>query len=591
MCGIVAYNGEKNTVPHLLWGLAQLEYRGYDSAGIVCMVNGEFVSKKQIGQLKNLEDSLKDVELISSVGIGHTRWATHGGISVENAHPHVSNSGRFAIVYNGIVENYLELKKILTENGYTFVGQTDSEILANWIEFTCKNLKTVEEVAIAIEKALNEISGSYAVVIIDKNLPELLWCSRVASPMVLGKFLDGVAIASDSSALGLGEKKIWYVPENKIICVDSRQARKLENNKLESITDWQEFKDGETGATKDGFDFFTMKEIHEQSKVLGELATRYLKNGKIDLGVNSMFKDTGKTGRIIIIACGTSWHAGLAGEYFIEKIAGIPVEVEYASEFRYREVPLFSTDLVIAISQSGETADTLAAVEYAKRSGARVMGLTNVPYSALSRTVEGCIFTYSGKEMGVAATKTFTCQLLVLYLFANMLALNLNKNVNMAELENLKELPAEISKMLSDDSGAQELSRELNAASFVLYLGRLLGVAAAHEGALKLKELSYIPVQAFPAGEMKHGPLALVDEKSVVVCVEIGNEASKLESNMQEIKARGGKVFLIKPESKSEFNRLVLVSVWLQLAAYYSSAFKGLDVDRPRNLAKTVTVE
>ncbi len=486
---------------------------------------------------------------------------------------------RFALVHNGIVENFLELKVLLLEKGYVFSGQTDSEILVNWIEYACSGSKSFEEVAKGIEQALGQVEN-----------PDILFGCRVASPLVVGKFAHGMGMASDVSALGREEKEVWFVPEKKVIFLTKSEAFCVQGDQVVENVVWQQVDDANSQSEKGEYEFFTLKEIHEQGKVLGELVARYVENKTINLGIKNIFPETGLPfSRIVVIACGTSWHAGMVGEYFIEKIAGVPVEMEYASEFRYRSAPVTSTDLVIAISQSGETADTLAAVEYAKSQGAIILGITNVPYSALAREAHSCIFLYSGKEVGVAATKTFTAQTLVLYLLACKIAQSKGKKID--SLLNFESLSGEIELIIKNDNVLQEMVRTINDAHFVLYLGRLLGVPVAYEGALKLKELSYVPVQAYPAGEMKHGPLALVDHRTVVVCVECGNETTKLESNIQEVKARGGNVLLIQPKGENEFISVILASVQLQLVAYYSSLFKGLDVDKPRNLAKTVTVE
>ncbi|TBR19688.1 MAG: glutamine--fructose-6-phosphate transaminase (isomerizing) [Chitinophagaceae bacterium] len=611
MCGIVGYTGPRQAYPIILKGLKRLEYRGYDSTGIALLNSGLKIFKKK-GKVTDLESTLLGQELHGNIGIGHTRWATHGEPNDVNAHPHRSASGKLAMIHNGIIENFLQLKKDLEKNGYSFKSETDTEVLLNFIEeIRIKNKCNLEE---AVRVALNRVVGAYVILLIDEDDPETIIAARKGSPLVIGIGKNEHFLGSDASPMLEYTREVVYVNDYELVIVKPNELI-LKNLENETITPFVQKLDIELAAIeKNGYDYFMLKEIHEQPKTIYDCLRGRLdaENGTITMaGVELNIEQLKNAPRLIIVACGTSWHAGLIAEYIFEELCRIPVEVEYASEFRYRNPVINRGDVIIAISQSGETADTLVAIEKAKEKGAFIFGVVNVVGSSIARASHAGAYTHAGPEIGVASTKAFTAQLAVL----TMVALKIAKEKNTISderfhqlLQELNEIPAKVSKILEYTEKIEALAKNLKNAQNFLYLGRGYNFPVALEGALKLKEISYIHAEGYPAAEMKHGPIALVDNSLPVVFVATKDEnIEKVMSNMHEIKARKGKVISIITENDNltasicdeflsvppsdEIVAPMLSVVPLQLLAYYIGIEKGCDVDKPRNLAKSVTVE
>jgi len=611
MCGIVAYIGPREAYPVILKGLKRLEYRGYDSAGIALLNSGLKVYKKK-GRVSDLEDSLLGKDLHANIGIGHTRWATHGEPSDANAHPQTSASGKLAIIHNGIIENYSQLKQELTKKGYKFNSETDTEVLVNFIEDIQKNNDCSLEEAVRI--GLKRVVGAYVIVLIDQEHPDTLIAARKGSPLVIGVGKGEHFLASDASPIIEYTKEVVYVNDYElaIIKADELILKNLGNDKL---TPYITKLDMELAAIeKGGYDHFMLKEIFEQPNTIHDCL-----RGRLDVdagsitmkGIEEYAEQIMNASRIVMVACGTSWHAGLVAEYIFEELCRINVEVEYASEFRYRNPVINKGDVIIAISQSGETADTLVAIENAKSKGAIILGVVNVVGSSISRVSNGGAYTHAGPEIGVASTKAFTAQLAVLTMIALKIA---RKKDTISDeryrhlLNELHAIPEKVFKLLESIEHIKEIAEKYKNARDFLYLGRGYNFPVALEGALKLKEISYIHAEGYPAAEMKHGPIALVDESLPVVFVATKDtHHHKVVSNIQEIKARKGKVLAVVTEGDEttidlcddvfvvpEADEIVapmLNVIPLQLLAYYIGIAKNYDVDKPRNLAKSVTVE
>lgn len=611
MCGIVAYIGHQNAFPVILKGLKRLEYRGYDSAGISLLNDGLRVYKKK-GKVAALEEDTFRQDLRGNIGIGHTRWATHGEPSDRNAHPHQSRNGKLAMIHNGIIENYAVLKGELKKKGYEFRSDTDTEVLLYFIENIQQNNKCSLEEALRI--ALKRVVGAYVIILLDADNPDTLIAARKGSPLVIGIGKGEHFLASDASPIVEYTKEVVYVNDYEIAIVKSDELI-LKNLGNERQTPFIQELDIELAAIeKGGYDHFMLKEIYEQPDTVYDcLRGRVdVQHGTITMeGIRNNIDLIKNAPRIIIIACGTSWHAGLVAEYIIEELCRIPVEVEYASEFRYRNPIIHKGDVIIAISQSGETADTLVAIENAKGQGAVVLGIVNVVGSSIARLSHAGAYTHAGPEIGVASTKAFTAQLTVLTMIALKIAKakeSISEERYLQLLNELNEVPGKIRQTLETADHIQAIALKYKDATDALYLGRGYNFPIALEGALKLKEISYIHAEGYPAAEMKHGPIALVDEKLPVVFVATRDSYhEKIVSNIQEIKARKGKVIavitkgdqtiagladdvMVVPEA-DELMAPIISTIPLQLLSYYIGVAKGFDVDKPRNLAKSVTVE
>ena len=613
MCGIVGYIGNKQAYPILIKGLHRLEYRGYDSAGFAIGIENKINICKQVGKVSDLEDLAKSKNTNGSIGIGHTRWATHGAPNKLNSHPHKSGDSSLVLIHNGIIENYDSLKKALIKKGHSFESETDTEVLIHLIE----EIKNHENVTLleAVRLALNEVIGSYAILVIDKeNLDEIV-AARNGSPLVIGIGKGEYFVASDASPIIEYTRNVVYLKDEQIASIKKDEALELKTISNTKKTPYiEELELSLEAIEKGGFDHFMLKEIFEQPKcILDTMRGRISpKTGKITLG--GILDHENKflnADRIIIVACGTSWHAGLIGEYLFEDFARIPVEVEYASEFRYRNPILSEKDIVIAISQSGETADTMAALEIAKKKGATILGICNVVGSSVTRFTYGGSYTHAGPEIGVASTKAFTTQIVVLILMALKIAKEKGTITNTEYRQIITELeliPKKVKKVLKSNDLIKEIAAEFKDVSNFLYLGRGYNFPVALEGALKLKEISYIHAEGYPAAEMKHGPIALIDDKMpiVVIANQKGNY-KKVVSNIQEIKARGGRLIAIVtkgdkivkemadycieiPSCYQELNPLLSI-IPLQLLSYHIAVMRNCNVDQPRNLAKSVTVE
>ena len=611
MCGIVGYTGHREAYPVILKGLKRLEYRGYDSAG-VALINSRLKVYKKKGKVAELEESVIGKDLHGHIGIGHTRWATHGEPSDRNAHPHLSNSGEFAMIHNGIIENYVPIKNDLLKKGYTFKSDTDSEVLLNFIEDIKKNNGgTLEE---ALRIALKRIVGAYCILLIDQSDPETIIAARKGSPLVIGIGKGEHFLASDASPIIEYTKEVVYVNDYEIAIVRPDELI-LKNLGNEKQTPFITKLDMELAAIeKGGYEHFMLKEIHEQPDTITDcLRGRLLpENGWIIMsGVDNHLEALKNAQRIVIVACGTSWHAGLIAEYVFEELCRIPVEVEYASEFRYRNPVVNKGDVIIAISQSGETADTLVALGSAKEKGAFIFGVVNAVGSSIARLSHAGAYTHAGPEIGVASTKAFTGQLAVLAMMALKIGYakgTLSEERYLQLMKDLEAVPEKVKTILADTSNIQRIAEKYKNANDFLFLGRGYNFPVALEGALKLKEISYIHAEGYPAAEMKHGPIALVDENLPVVFVATKDSYyEKIVSNVQEIKARRGKVIAVATEGDTiipgmaddvmfvpdadEIIAPLLSVIPLQLLSYYVGVAKGLDVDKPRNLAKSVTVE
>lgn len=613
MCGIVGYIGGREALPIIIKGLKRLEYRGYDSAGIAINNKGKVDLYKKAGKVVDLENHIGDVELVGTTGIGHTRWATHGLPTDANAHPHRSQDGKISMIHNGIIENYASLRKELEARGHSFIGETDTEVLVHLIEEIKNNTET--DLFEATRLALNEVIGAYAIVLFEENDPNKLVAAKKGSPLVIGVGEKEFFLASDASPIIEFTKNVVYLEDQEVAEMIIGEDLKIKNIKNESIDPYIQTLELKLEAIeKGGYEHFMLKEIYEQPRsIYDSLRGRLLpESGLIKMGgIDEYEKAFLNAKRIIIIACGTSWHAGLVAEYLIEDLARIPVEVEYASEFRYRNPIIDEDDVVVAISQSGETADTLAALELAKQKGATIFGICNVVGSSIARITHAGAYTHAGPEIGVASTKAFTAQVSILTLIALNLA---NKKGKIAGTEynsllhDLYNVPNLVKKALELDDKVKYISSVYQDASNFLYLGRGNCFPVALEGALKLKEISYIHAEGYPAAEMKHGPIALIDENMpVVVIATKGNSYEKVVSNIQEVKARKGKVIVIVTEGDdtvsefadhvieipecNEYLAPIVASVPLQLLSYHIAVMRGCNVDQPRNLAKSVTVE
>lgn len=611
MCGIVGYIGSKDAYPILIKGLKRLEYRGYDSAG-VALLNGETYIYKKKGKVTDLEDHVRGKETKCSIGIGHTRWATHGEPSDLNAHPHHSEKGLFTIIHNGIIENYAVLKQSLMDQGMSFYSETDTEVLANLIEYIYLSQKVSVEEAVGL--ALQKVDGAYGLVVITGEDPNLMIAARRSSPLVIGLGNNEYFIASDATPIVEYTDRVIYL-NNDDMALIRRDELVLKNLGSEGIkVNIHTLDLGISEIEKQGYDHFMLKEIFEQPRSIRDTfrGRILLEQNEVRLGGLHNVKDQlVDAKRIVIIGCGTSWHAGLVGEYLIEDLARIPVEVEYASEFRYRNPMIGPEDVVLAISQSGETADTLAAIHLAKEAGALVLGICNVAGSSISRETHGGVYTHAGAEIGVASTKAFTAQVTVLTMMALMIgkAKGLIPEDRMNKLlKDLNEVPDKIEKILEQNDEFRRIAEIYKDVTNALYLGRGVSFPVALEGALKLKEISYIHAEGYPAAEMKHGPIALIDEKMPVVFISTRDSSyDKIVSNIQEVKARNGVVIAIVTEGDESIRSMadhvieipesdeslvsLLAVVPLQLIAYHIAVMRGCDVDQPRNLAKSVTVE
>ncbi|MBB77378.1 MAG: glutamine--fructose-6-phosphate transaminase (isomerizing) [Crocinitomicaceae bacterium] len=614
MCGIVAYIGKKEAYPIIVKGLKRLEYRGYDSAGIALLNNNGLNIYKKQGKVSNLEDFTHDKDKMGYAGIGHTRWATHGPPNDVNSHPHSSEDGDIALIHNGIIENYDAIKQRLTNNGYKFKSDTDTEVLTYLIDDIKKNSSV--SVAEAVRLALQQVVGAYAIVVISKSNPNQLVAARKSSPLVLGIGKENdFYLASDATPIVEYTKKVVYMEDEEIAIVDLDEGLKLYSiDDVEKTPYVQELELQLEALEKGGYEHFMLKEIHEQPRSIKDCFRGRLnaEKGWVSLGGIKDYEDKmTKANRIIMIACGTSWHAGLVGEYLFEDLARINVEVEYASEFRYRNPIINENDIVIAISQSGETADTLAALELAKSKGATILGICNVVGSSISRITDAGSYTHAGPEIGVASTKAFTAQVTVLTLMALSLAKikgTINETKFRTMLSELEAIPQKVQQILDKNEDIKIISEKYQGASNALYLGRGSSFPVALEGALKLKEISYIHAEGYPAAEMKHGPIALIDEAMpVFVIATSGPSYEKLVSNIQEVKARKGKLIAIVTEGDEQVHEIadhtidipdtdehlvpLLATIPLQLLSYHIAVMRNCNVDQPRNLAKSVTVE
>jgi glucosamine--fructose-6-phosphate aminotransferase (isomerizing) len=616
MCGLVGYLGFREAYPIVINGLQRLEYRGYDSAGII-LANGNISGLyKTKGKVSDLQEITENKNTAGNLGLGHTRWATHGIPNNENSHPHVSNSGNLVIVHNGIIENYNSLKKELLTRGYTFSSDTDTEVLINLIEeFKTKNNCKLGE---AVQLALNNVVGAYAIAVFDTTKPNEIIVARLGSPIAIGIGENNTEffIASDASPFLEYTKDAVYLDDEEMAIIKlgkEIRVRKIQNNDIVE-PNVQELKLNLEQIEKGGFDHFMLKEIHEQPNAIldtyrGRLLPQsdMIKMGSVDNNIAKFLNAK----RIIIVACGTSWHAGLVGEYLLEELARIPVEVEYASEFRYRNPVINKGDIVIAISQSGETADTLAAIKLAKSKGAFVFGICNVVGSSIARETDSGAYTHAGPEIGVASTKAFTTQITVLTLIALKLG-SLKGELSASEFHNyiqeLSLIPSKVQELLKVSKDVEKIAAIYKDAPNCLYLGRGFNFPVALEGALKLKEISYIHAEGYPAAEMKHGPIALIDESMpVVVIATKKGHYEKVVSNIQEIKSRKGKIIAIVTKGDTQVKSIadhvieipetsevlspLLTTIPLQLLSYYIAVMRGCNVDQPRNLAKSVTVE
>jgi len=612
MCGIVGYIGDKQAYPILINGLKRLEYRGYDSAGVSILNKSTIKVFKKKGKVSDLDDYASKQDTKGTIGIGHTRWATHGEPNDINAHPHISMNGHFILIHNGIIENYSRLKEKLIDRGYKFVSETDTEVLANLIEYIYLKGKVTAEIAVRL--ALSKVVGAYGLAIICKGEPDKLIAARKGSPLVIGVGEGEYYIASDATPIVEHTKSVIYLNDDDVAIL-SRDGLNLKTIKNDSLTPKIQKVDLDIGEIeKNGFDHFMMKEIFEQPRSIFDTFRGRVSLEKMEIhlgGLYSVLPKLVEAKRIIIIGCGTSWHAGLVGEYLIEELARIPVEVEYASEFRYRNPIIHSDDIIIAISQSGETADTLAAIKLAKQAGATVLGICNVVGSSIPRETHAGVYTHAGPEIGVASTKAFTAQVTVLAMMAIALGHErkmLDKKDYEELIQELYSIPDKIEKILKSNNNFLKVSKKYKDATNFLYLGRGSLFPVALEGALKLKEISYIHAEGYPAAEMKHGPIALIDEKMPVVVIATKDKSyEKIVSNIQEVKARKGIVIavvsegdtIIKkladhvleiPETRDELAALLAV-IPLQILSYHIAVLRNCNVDQPRNLAKSVTVE
>lgn len=609
MCGIVGYIGEKKAVPILMEGLQKLEYRGYDSAGVAVYDKGNIEIRKFKGRLSVLEEHLKRETLDGSLGIGHTRWATHGEPSDINSHPHTNVSGNIAVVHNGIIENYMNIKKMLIEQGYTFKSETDTEVLAHYIDFFYEG-----DLIEAVRKVLEKIRGSYAFAVISKREPDKIVCVRKENPLIVGAGEGENFIASDIPAILNHTRNIYLLNENELAVIEKDRVSFLDQEGREVKKEIFEVKWDVSAAEKGGFEHFMIKEIHEQPKAVKDTMTSRVLADSDEIRLDDIKltkEELEKFGKIFIVACGTAYHAGMVGKYVLEKLVRIPVEVDIASEFRYRNPIVDERTLVIVISQSGETLDTLAALKEAKEKGARILSIVNVVGSSIARESHDVLYTWAGPEIAVASTKAYTTQLIALYIIALYMA-KLKGTLTDEEIAPIKAemqgLPKLVEETLKQKETIQKFATRNSNARDVFYLGRGIDYAVALEGSLKLKEISYVHSEAYAAGELKHGTIALIENGTIVLAVLTQDDLyEKMVSNVKEVKARGAFVFAIAKEGNTEVEAVadytlyipqvsdilapVVSVIPLQLLAYYMAVEKGCDVDKPRNLAKSVTVE
>ncbi|MDP8267058.1 MAG: glutamine--fructose-6-phosphate transaminase (isomerizing) [Candidatus Aceula meridiana] len=610
MCGIVGYIGKKDATPILLSSLKRLEYRGYDSCGVgvVAQKDGKIHSKKTQGKIQGLTDILKDKPMPTGfVGISHTRWATHGKPTKANAHPHADKTGKILIVHNGIIENYQEIKEALKAKGYPFVSETDSEVIAHLISSLDKG-----DLLEAVQKAIQKLNGSFALGVISSDHPDKLIAARLGSPLIIGVGCNENFIASDVPAILDRTRKIVYLRDGEVAELQKSSLKifDFKGKQIKPKVHTVAFK--LDAVQKEGFSHFMLKEIHEQPKVLSGMLSSRIKNKKVHLeGLSLTDKQLKGINHVFVVACGTAYHAGLVGKYVIEQLAGVPVSIDVSSEFRYRTPIINKKTLIVAVSQSGETADTLAAVREAKLKGCKVISICNVVGSSLARESHGVLYTHAGPEIGVASTKAYTAQLCMMYLLGlklGVLKKKISKGRSESLIKDLKRVPSFLMMILKSKAKIRKIARANSHFGCFLFLGRNINFPSALEGALKLKEISYIPAEGYAAGEMKHGPIALIDEYRAVVCVTPEADTyEKMISNMQEIRARKGKIIAIATEGdtaiKQHANNIIyipstnklltplVVALPLQLIAYYIAVERGNDVDQPRNLAKSVTVE
>lgn len=611
MCGIIGYIGFREAYPVILNGLKRLEYRGYDSAGI-CVVDGEPFTIKCKGKVSDLENLIGQDSVVGKIGIGHTRWATHGEPNDVNAHPHESMNGKFILIHNGIIENYSILKSKLEKRGYTFKSETDTEVLVNLIEYIYLKGNVTPEIAIRL--ALTKVVGAYGIVVICCDEPETLIAARKGSPLVVGVGEGEYFVASDATPIVEYTNSVIFLNDGDVAILQ-RDQMVLKTIFNESLEPNIQILDLDIEAIeKNGFEHFMLKEIYEQPRSIHDTFRGRISLDPVDIhlgGLYSVMPNLINAKRILMIGCGTSWHAALVGEYVIEDLARIPVEVEYASEFRYRNPIISKDDVVIAISQSGETADTLAAIKLAKEAGALVLGICNVVGSSIPRETHAGVYTHAGPEIGVASTKAFTAQVTVLIMMAILLGRKrgtLTEEHYQTLIQEMAKVPRKIEQILRSDSIVQSISERFKATNNFLYLGRGYYFPVALEGALKLKEISYIHAEGYPAAEMKHGPIALIDDTMpVVVIATKDNSYEKIVSNIQEVKARKGVIIAIVTEGDTVIREMadyvieipeaveaigaLLAVIPLQLLAYHIALLRGCNVDQPRNLAKSVTVE
>jgi glucosamine--fructose-6-phosphate aminotransferase (isomerizing) len=614
MCGIVAYIGKKEAYPILIKGLKRLEYRGYDSAGIALLSDGNVNLYKKQGKVANLEEFALGKDITGHSGIGHTRWATHGLPNDINSHPHTSMDGKIALIHNGIIENYDSIKEELLARGYIFKSETDTEVLVHLIDDIQKHEKV--DLVEAVRLALQSVIGAYAIVVLSNDYPNQLVAARKSSPLVVGIGAEGdFYLASDATPIIEYTKQVVYLDDEEIAVVDLKEGLKIINIKNQVKAPYiQELEMHLEALEKGGYEHFMLKEIHEQPRSIRDCFRGRLnaEKGWVSLGgLKDYQQKIMNSKRLVMVACGTSWHACQVGEYLIEDLARINVEVEYASEFRYRNPIINEDDIVIAVSQSGETADTMAALELAKSKGATILGICNVVGSSISRITDAGSYTHAGPEIGVASTKAFTAQVTVLTLMALSLANRkgtLSSSKFHTMLSELEAIPDKVQRILDKNDLIEEIAKVYKDASNALYLGRGSSFPVALEGALKLKEISYIHAEGYPAAEMKHGPIALIDEEMpVFVIATKGTSYEKVVSNIQEVKARKGKIIAIVTEGDVQVRDLadhvieipdtdehlvpLLATIPLQLLSYHISVMRGCNVDQPRNLAKSVTVE
>jgi len=615
MCGIVGYVGDQPLLPVLIEGLRKLEYRGYDSAGVAVVRNGELDIRRSAGKLSKLEDVIATRPITGEYGIGHTRWATHGRPTEENAHPHQDCKGRIVVVHNGIIENYLELKRALIAEGHTFVTETDTEVVAHLVEKEWKG----DGLAAAVRRSLTQIRGLFALVLISADDPDTIVAVRNGPPVVVGLGQGEYFVASDVPAILAHTRRVVFLDDRQMVIVTRAGAQFTDFAGTPVTREPQTINWDPVMAEKAGYKHFMLKEIHEQPWAVREtiLGRASVESGKVFLDEMKLSADALRgIDRIVILACGTSWHSALIGKFLIEDLARVPVEVDYGSEYRYRDPIVDEKTLAIVITQSGETADTLAALREARQKGARSIAICNVVGSMATRESDGTVYTHAGPEIGVASTKAFTAQLVALHLLAIHIAqvrgvLGHDRTVEL--LKGLEQLPGQIEETLKTDGAIEDLAKKLYQRRDFLYLGRGINYPIALEGALKLKEISYIHAEGYPAGEMKHGPIALIDEDLPIVALAPNDHVlEKMMGNIQEAKARGGQVIVVTTLSHAHaFDDMldpsrdvvltvpdadpllipVLLTIPLQLLAYHISVRRGCDVDQPRNLAKSVTVE